>query len=53
MEVVRPPGLEFPTTFETERSSRLPTTSEVNVIAGSVAGIHHSPLVKTSELEVL
>jgi hypothetical protein len=51
--MVRPPGLEFPTTFETERSSRFPTTSEVDAIAGSVAGIHHSPLVKTSENEVL
>jgi len=49
--MVRLPGLEFPTTFETERSSRLPITSEMDAIAGSVAGIHHSPLVKVTETE--
>jgi hypothetical protein len=40
VKMVRSPGLEFPTTFELECSSRFPTTSELDVIAGSVAGIN-------------
>ena len=45
--MVRLPGIEFPTTFELERSSRFPTAADSDAIAGSVAGIHHSTRQQT------